>query len=128
MVELLSESRDVKQYIKKMRSRDPELNRKGGTICTPLAMIAKEGRERRITASNLEGIFRIIQSISSPKAEPFKQWLATVGKQRLDELENPELAIDRMREVYRAMGYPDDWIVKRLQSIDIRKTLTEEIG
>jgi hypothetical protein len=126
IVEFLSESKDVRQYIKKMRSRDPELGDKWGTICTPLPMEAADGRTRRINASNLEGMFRIIQSISSPKAEPFKQWLAKVGKQRIDELENPELAIDRMREDYRAMGYPDDWIVKRLQSIDIRKTLTEE--
>jgi hypothetical protein len=126
IVELLSESKDVKQYIKKMRSRDPELGDKWGTICTPLAMEAADGRIRRINASNMEGMFRIIQSINSPKAEPFKQWLAEVGKQRLDELAEPELAIERMKEDYRKLGYDDEWINRRLQSIDIRKLLTEE--
>jgi hypothetical protein len=123
IVELLSVSADVKQYIKKRRSRDPELGDKGGTICTPLAMEAADGRIRRITASNLEDLFRIIQSINSPKAEPFKRWLAKVGKQRIDELENPELSFVRMKADYRVMGYFDEWIIKRLQSINIRKTL-----
>ena len=126
IVELLSESKDVRQYIKKMRSRDPELNGKWGTICTPLAMEAVDGRIRRINASNMEGMFRIIQSINSPKAEPFRQWLAEVGKQRLDELAEPELAIERIKEDYRRLGYDDEWINRRLQSIDIRKLLTEE--
>jgi hypothetical protein len=126
VVGLLSESRDVKQYIKKMRQRDQELSTKWGTICTPLPMIAADGKKRKVTASNLEGIFRIIQSISSPKAEPFKQWLATTAKQRIEEMEDPELVIERMRADYRKLGYEDDWINKRLQSIDIRKLLTEE--
>ncbi|SEQ60876.1 BRO-N domain-containing protein [Neolewinella agarilytica] len=126
VVSLLSESRDVKQYIKKMRQRDQELSTKWGTICTPLPMIAADGKKRKVTASNLEGIFRIIQSISSPKAEPFKQWLATTAKQRIEEMEDPERAIERMREDYRKLGYEEDWINKRLQSIDIRKLLTEE--
>ncbi|TXF89260.1 Bro-N domain-containing protein [Neolewinella aurantiaca] len=126
VVGLLSESRDVKQYIKKMRQRDQELSAKWGTICTPLPMIAADGKKRKITASNLEGVFRIIQSISSPKAEPFKQWLAATAKQRIEEMEDPELVIERMREDYRKLGYEEDWINKRLQSIDIRKLLTEE--
>jgi hypothetical protein len=126
IVELLSESKDVKQYIKKMRTRDPDLADKWGTICTPLAMKANDGRIRRINASNLEGMFRIIQSINSRVAEPFKQWLAKVGKQRLDELADPELTIERMKEDYRAMGYDEGWINRRLQSIDIRKMLTDE--
>jgi DNA-damage-inducible protein D len=109
-----------------MRQRDQELSTKWGTICTPLPMIAADGKKRKVTASNLEGIFRIIQSISSPKAEPFKQWLATTAKQRIEEMEDPELVIERMRADYRKLGYEDDWINKRLQSIDIRKLLTEE--
>lgn len=126
VVGLLSESKDVKQYIKKMRQRDKELGSNWGTICTPLVMVAADGRNRKVTASNLEGLFRIIQSISSPKAEPFKQWLATTGKQRIEEMEDPELVIERIREDYRKLGYEEEWINKRLQSIDIRKLLTEE--
>ncbi len=89
-------------------------------------MIAADGKNRLTDVARVETVFRIIQSINSPKAEPFKRWLATIAKQRLDELEDPESAIERMRVDYRALGYPDEWIAKRLQSIDIRKTLTQE--
>jgi hypothetical protein len=126
VVEVLSESKDVRQYVKRMRSRDQELNRNWGTICTPLQMIAKDGKKRKINAANTEGIFRIIQSIPSPKAEPFKQWLAKVGYERVQEIENPELAAQRAREYYQALGYNDEWIDKRLQSINIRGQLTDE--
>ena len=91
IVQILSESKDVKQYIKKMRSRDPELNINWGTICIPLPMLTANGKIRKIQTSDTEGILRIIQSISSPKAEPFKQWLAQVGSERIDEI--PELII-----------------------------------
>lgn len=91
IVEVLTDSKDVKQYIKKMRQRDPELNLKWGTICTPVEMIAHDGKKRKIQASDTKGVLRIIQSIPSPKAEPFKQWLAQVGAERIDETIDPEL-------------------------------------
>lgn len=93
VVEALTDSADVKQYIKKMKSRDPELNLNWGTICTLVTMTAADGKSRRVQATDTKGMLRIIQSISSPKAEPFKQWLAMVGSQRLDETADPELAI-----------------------------------
>ena len=105
IVEILSESTDVKQYIKKMRSRDEELASNWGTICTPLAMIAADGKMRKIQASDTEGILRIIQSIPSKKAEPFKQWLAKVGSERIDEINDPELGFDRLMETYLKKGY-----------------------
>jgi len=126
VIEALTDSRDVKQYIKRMRSRDPELNSNWGTICTPLEMIAKDGRKRKINSANTEDIFRIIQSIPSPKAEPFKRWFAKVGYERVQEIEDPELATKRTRALYKAKGYPDDWVEKRMRSIAIREELTDE--
>ena len=126
VVEFLTDSVDVKQYIKRMRQRDPLLNRNWGTICTPVAMIAADGRRRSVQAADVKGLFRIIQSIPSPKAEPFKQWLAQVGYERVQEIENPELAQKRMKAVYEAKGYPKDWIDKRLRGIAIRQNLTDE--
>ena len=126
VVEFLTDSVDVKQYIKRMRQRDPLLNRNWGTICTPVAMIAADGRRRSVQAADVKGLFRIIQSIPSPKAEPFKQWLAQVGYERVQEIENPELAQERMKAVYEAKGYPKDWIDKRLRVIAIRQNLTDE--
>ena len=122
----LTESSDPKQYLKKMKHRDPELSSKWGTICTPVAMIAADGRRRSVQAADVKGLFRIIQSIPSPKAEPFKQWLAQVGYERVQEIENPELAQERMKAVYEAKGYPKDWIDKRLRGIAIRQNLTDE--
>ena len=126
VVEALTDSYDVKQYIKKMRSRDHELNSYWGTICTPLEMIAKDGKNRKINCANTEGIFRIIQTMPSPKAEPFKRWLAKVGYERVQEIDDPELAIKRTRALYKAKGYPDDWIEKRVRGIAIREELTDE--
>ena len=126
VVEFLTDSVDVKQYIKRMRQRDPLLNRNWGTICPPVAMIAADGRRRSVQAADVKGLFRIIQSIPSPKAEPFKQWLAQVGYERVQEIENPELAQERMKAVYEAKGYPKDWIDKRLRGIAIRQNLTDE--
>ena len=126
IVEILSESKDVKQYIKRMRSRNPELNTNWGTICTPLAMLAADGKMRKIQTSDTEGILRIIQSIPSKKAEPFKQWLAKVGAERIDEIEDPELAFERAMDTYLRKGYSKDWINQRLKSIEIRKELTDE--
>jgi len=126
VVEALTDSSDVKQYIKKMRSRDPELNSYWGTICTPLEMIAKDGKKRKLSSANTEGIFRIIQSVPSPKAEPFKRWLARVGYERVQEIENPELAQERMKQIYTQKGYSKNWVDKRLRGIAIRQDLTDE--
>lgn len=126
VVEVLTDSADVKQYIKRMLSRDEQLKNNWGTICTLVEMIAADGKKRKIQASNTKGLLRIIQSIPSPKAEPFKLWLAQVGSDRLDEIENPELATQRTRELYKLKGYPDDWIEKRMRSIAIREELTDE--
>ncbi len=102
VVGLLTDSSDVKQYIKRMLSRDEMLKSNWGTICTPVEMIAADGRKRKIQAANSKGLLRIIQSIPSPKAEPFKQWLAQVDSDRFEEIENPELAVKRTRELYKA--------------------------
>ena len=126
IVEILADSKDPKQYIKKMRQRDSQLNINWGTICTPLEMIAQDGKQRRINCANTEGIFRIIQSIPSPKAEPFKRWLAKVGYERIQEIEDPELGTKRTRALYKAKGYSDSWIEKRMRGIAIREELTEE--
>lgn len=126
VVEALTDSADPKQYIKKMRSRDETLHLNWGTICTPVQMTAEDGKRRIIQAANIKGLFRIIQSIPSPKAEPFKLWLAQVGYERVQEIENPELAQERMKELYEQKGYPKDWIDKRLRGIAIRQNLTDE--
>lgn len=126
VVAVLSESTDAKQYIKKMRSRDIELNSNWGTICTPVEMIANDGKKRKIQASNMEGVLRIIQSIPSPKAEPFKLWLARVGAERIDETIDPELAIDRALETYLKKGYSEQWIHQRLLAIRVRNDLTAQ--
>ena len=109
VVGVLTDSADPRQYIKKMRSRDPELDANWGTTCTPLALQAADGKQRETNCANTEGLFRIIQSIPSPKAEPFKRWLAQVGYERVKEIENPELASARARELYQAKGYPQAW-------------------
>jgi len=126
IVQILTNSKDVKQYIKRMRSRDKELNSNWGTICTPIEMIAADGKLRKIQASDTEGLFRIIQSSSSPNAEPLKKWLAKVGAARIEETEDPELAFDRAMETYLKKGYSKAWINQRLKSIEVRKELTDE--
>ena len=125
VVTVLAESNNPKQYIKKMRTRDPELSANWGTICTPVQMTAADGKKRKIQAANTEGLLRIIQSIPSKKAEPFKMWLAQVGKERIDEIIDPELTIERALETYRKKGYSTDWINQRLQTIRARKELTD---
>lgn len=126
IIEILTDSSDVKQYVKKLKSRDPELNANWGTICTLVEMVAADGKKRKIQAANVESILRIIQSVSSPKAEPFKRWLAKIGYERLEEIENPELAAKRMREIYHQKGYSEQWIEKRMRGIAVRDELTEE--
>ena len=126
VVEVLTDSTDVKQYIKKMRMRDTALNANWGTNCTPLQMTAADGKRRKIQAAPLEGIFRIIQSIPSPKAEPFKLWMAQVASNRIDQLQDPELSINQAMLDYKRLGYSDNWINQRLKSIEVRKELTDE--
>ena len=126
VVAALTDSADPKQYIKRMRSRDTQLQINWGTICTQVQMIAHDGKLRKVMAANIKSLFRIIQSIPSPKAEPFKQWLAQVGYDRILEIENPELAQERMKSLYEQKGYPKDWIDKRLRGIAIRQNLTDE--
>lgn len=109
VVQVLTDSSDPKQYIKKMRARDKALESKWGTICTPLQMLAPDGKMRKTQAANTEGILRIIQSIPSPKAEPFKTWLAKVGAERLEEIADPEKAMERAVATYKAKGYSDEW-------------------
>lgn len=126
VVSVLTESSNPKQYIKKMRSRDPELNLRWGTICTLTQLTATDGKKYQSTVANTAGILRLIQSIPSPKAEPFKMWLAQIGSERLDEIADPEKAILRGADFYRAKGYTEGWINQRLQTIEMRKELTDE--
>ena len=126
VVAALTDSVDPKQYIKKMRARDPELSGNWGTICTPVQMTAADGKKRKVQAADVEGILRIIQSIPSPKAEPFKLWLAQVGRERIEETIDPEQAIDRALETYQKKGYDSDWIHQRILSIRVRNELTDE--
>ena len=121
----LTDSKDPKGYIKDMRRRDDVLSEGWGQIATPLK-IETIGGMQSTNCANVKGIFRIIQSIPSPKAEPFKLWLSQVGYERVQEKENPELAQKRMKELYKAKGYSDDWIEKRVRGIAIRDELTDE--
>lgn len=126
IVAVLSESKNPTDYLKKIRKRDEELKSYIGTNCPQVEMLTVSGKKRKILSGNTKDVFRLIQSIPSPKAEPFKQWLAQVGKDRLDEIENPELAQERMKSLYEQKGYPQDWIDKRLRGIAIRQNLTDE--
>ncbi len=121
----LTDSVNPKDYINKMRRRDEELSKGYGQIVHTLP-IETEGGTQRMNCANTEGIFRIIQSIPSPKAEPFKRWLAKVGYERVQEIEDPEIATKRTRALYKAKGYGDDWIEKRMRGIAIREELTDE--
>lgn len=125
VVQILTDTPSPSDYIKKMRKRDEQLAKGWGQIVTPLSIDTAGGRQK-LNCANAEGLLRIIQSIPSPKAEPFKLWLAKVGYERLEEIENPELASKRTREIYKAKGYSDDWIEKRTRSIAIRDELTDE--
>lgn len=126
IVGALTDSVNPTDYLKKIRKRDPELGTYIGTNCPQVAMPTQSGKNRRTLAATAKSALRIIQSIPSPKAEPFKQWLAQVGSERIEEIENPELAQTRMRELYRAKGYSDEWIARRERGIAVRDTLTDE--
>lgn len=121
----LIDSTDVKQYIQRMKQRDLELS-KGWVQIVHTLEIPTEGGKQRMNCSNTEGIFRIIQSVPSPKAEPFKRWLAKVGYERVQEIEDPELGTKRTRALFKAKGYSDEWIEKRMRGIAIREELTGE--
>ncbi|CAM4451521.1 MAG: hypothetical protein LEGION0403_FIIPPAGN_02302 [Legionella sp.] len=125
MIAALTDSVDPSRYLKDMRRRDQELSKGWGQIATPLS-VETIGGKQRLNCANTEGLFRIIQSIPSPKAEPFKLWLAQVGYERIQEIEDPELAQERMKQLYEQKGYPKDWIDKRLRGIAIRQNLTDE--
>ena len=125
VVAALTDSVQPEGYVKDLRRRDKELAKGWGQIATPLR-VETEGGIQQINCANTEGLFRIIQSIPSPKAEPFKRWLAQVGYERVKEIEDPELASARARELYEAKGYPKDWIEKRMRAIAIRGALTDE--
>lgn len=125
VVEVLTDSADPKQYIKKMRGRDAVLSANWGTICTLVPMKGADGKQRRTMAATTQGMFRIIQSIPSPKAELFKQWMAQVAADRLDQMQDPELSIQQAMVDYKRLGYSDNWINQRLKAIEVRKDLTD---
>ncbi|MBI5632674.1 MAG: Bro-N domain-containing protein [Nitrospirae bacterium] len=130
IIAALTDAADPADYWKKMRRRDPDLGKTlqgGGQFVPPLALaFATAGGIQKLQCWNTDGIFRLIQSIPSPKAEPFKRWLARVGKERIDEIENPELSMERMKELYEKKGYPKEWIDKRTRGIAVRQDLTDE--
>jgi len=123
----LTDSNNPRDYWYRVKKRlDDEEKAQLSTICRQLKLTATDGKKYTTDCANAEGVFRIIQSIPSPKAEPFKRWLAKVGAERIDEIENPELAQERMKALYEQKGYPKDWIDKRLRGIAIRQNLTDE--
>ena len=126
VVAVLTDSVNPTDYFKKMRKRDPELAAFVGTNCPQVAMLTETGKKRQTLAADTEAIFRIIQSIPSPKAEPFKLWMARVASERLDQMQDPELSINQALMDYKRLGYSDNWINQRLKSIEIRKELTDE--
>ena len=125
VVQILTDSTNVADYIKKMRKRDSELSEGWGQIVTPLA-IQTAGGKQKINFADTKGILRIIQSIPSKKAEPFKQWLAQVGAERIEQMQDPELSIKQALIDYKRLGYSDKWINQRLKSIEIRKDLMDQ--
>lgn len=126
VVGALTESANPTDYLKKMRKREPELGLYMGTNCPQILMTTSSGRKRKTLAGTAEHVFRIIQSIPSKKAEPFKQWMAQVAAERLEQMQNPELNFEQAYSDYRRLGYSDKWINQRLKSIEIRKALTDE--
>lgn len=126
IVGALTESTNATDYLKKIRKRDEELGSYIGTNCPHVEMLTETGKKRKTLAGKTENIFRLIQSIPSKKAEPFKRWLSKVGFERIEEIENPELAQERMKKIYEQKGYPEEWIDKRIRGIAVRQNLTDE--
>ena len=126
IIEVLTDSPKPKRYWTDLKRRSEKETGQGYAFCVPLKLTASDGRKRLTDCANTEGILRIVMSVPSPKAEPLRLWLAQVGKQAIDEAENPELLTERQAEIYKAKGYPDEWIDNRIKSIDARKRLTDE--
>lgn len=126
VVGVLTESPDAGAYWRKLKQRLNEEDSEVVTFCHGLKLPAPDGKMRETDCANTESLLRIIQSVPSPKAEPFKRWLAKVGYERMQEIENPELAQERMKQLYEQKGYPKDWIDKRLRGIAVRQNLTDE--
>lgn len=126
VIEVLTDSVNPTDYFKKIRKRDPELAIFVGTNCPQVSMTGETGKKRKTIAANTEQLFRIIQSIPSPKTEPFKRWMAQVAATRLDQMQDPELSIEQAVMDYKRLGYSDAWINQRVKSIEIRKELTDE--
>ena len=126
VIEVLTDSANPTDYLKKMRKREPELGVYIGTNCPHVTMTTSTGKKRKTLAATIEQLFRIIQSIPSPKAEPFKQWMAEIAAARLNQMQDPELSIDQAVADYKRLGYSDAWIKRRIKSIEIRKDLTDQ--
>ncbi len=122
IIGILTDSPNHQTYWYVLKKREPQLL----TICKKLKLVGADGKSRPSDCANTEGVLRLIQSVPSPKAEPFKTWMASLGKQAIDEAANPELITERQTEIYRAKGYPEEWITRRLQTIETRKALTDE--
>ena len=122
IIGILTESPDPKRYWSVLKVREPQLT----TVCSTLKLVATDGKQRATDCANTEGVFRIVMSVPSPKAEPLKRWLAKVGQERLVEINDPEIGFERLKETYRLKGYSNEWIERRLKSISIRKELTDE--
>lgn len=127
VIAFLTESQKPRDYWHKMKIREKNTSEiELSTICRQLKLTAPDGKQRETDCANTEGIFRIIQSVPSPKAEPFKLWLAKIGKERIDEIENPELGMERVKSIYEKKGYEKAWIDKRMRGITVRQSLTDE--
>ena len=126
VVAVLTDSANPTDYLKKLRKRDVDLGAYLGTNCPQVEMINEDGKKRKVLAGSTKDVLRLVQSIPSPKAEPFKVWLAQVGSERLDEIADPQKAIDRAIATYREKGYPEEWITQRMMTIKMRKELTAE--
>jgi DNA-damage-inducible protein D len=122
VIEALTDSPIPRNYWSLLKKREPQLH----TTCMQLKLKSADGKSYKTDCANTEGVFRIIMSVPSPKAEPFKLWLAQVGRERMEEFDNPELGFERMVELYKAKGYSDDWIIRRVESIKARNRLTDE--
>jgi DNA-damage-inducible protein D len=122
VIAVLTDSVVPRNYWATLKKREPQLL----TVCQQLKMLSPDGKNYKTDCANTEGVFRIIMSVPSPKAEPLKLWLASVGKQAIEEAENPELLTERQAALYKAKGYPDDWVANRMRTIEVRKELTDE--
>jgi DNA-damage-inducible protein D len=122
VINVLTDSKSPRIYWGKLKEREPQLL----TICQQLKLVSNDGKRYKTDCANTEGVLRIVMSVPSPKAEPFKLWLAQVGREKLEEYDNPEIGFERLKEIYLAKGYSDEWIESRLKSISVRKELTDE--